>query len=98
MLRNKSLNVHSRSNSTSDHGLQSKPSFRTLLKRRNDTISSSQLYEILPTSLSKSQSRILTQSQVLIGKENEKERTKQLDIRDYVKTMGDKREGEMDKN
>ena len=81
MFRNKPQKTHSRSNSTTSYCEHVKPGFRTLLKRRNETIAASQLYEDHPNNLSKSQSRLLTKSQVLIHRETEKEKSKGLDIR-----------------
>jgi hypothetical protein len=66
-------------------------SYRTLLKRRNDTITSSQLYEDQSFSKENGMSRSLSPSQTLSQKRNEYTRPS-LAIKDYVKKMGNKRE------
>lgn len=62
--------------------------FQTILKRRNDTIAASQLYETPPSSMS---SRILSRSSFIQKEVPKQSEPSHLNIKEYVKKMGTKK-------
>jgi len=57
MHYNKDMQNHSRSSANTTHLQPNQKTFRTLLKRRNETITASQLYELDDKSKSRSNSK-----------------------------------------
>lgn len=83
----KQNSTYSRSASTRSHDRPS-ITYQTILKRRNDTIPSKQLYE---APLNSSQSRSLTKSTIVEPEHHIPPPSRELDIRQYVKQMSVKK-------